>query len=263
VSGFQDDFDGDGLDLAVWVPCYLPHWSSRETSSATYDVRDSVLRLRIPVEQGLWCEGVHEPPLRVSGIQSGELAGPVGSTRGQQPFVPGQRVAQAQPEVRGWLPHGGRIEVRARMGLSSRSMASVWLVGFEEVPERSGEICVFEVFGDTATEDGTSYAVGTGIHPFRDPQLVDDFDTVRGGVDVSTWHVFAADWTDRLVTFSIGGDPVRTVHQSPGYAMEMMIGVFDFPDRDGPDDHEPWLEVDWVRGPEGRRTASEATDRTT
>jgi hypothetical protein len=28
-----------------------------------------VLTLSIPVAQGLWCAGDHEPPLRVSGIQ--------------------------------------------------------------------------------------------------------------------------------------------------------------------------------------------------
>jgi len=87
VSGdaaFHDDFDGPGLDTAVWVPHYLPMWSSRAESAATYTVGDSELRLSIPPEQGLWCPGDHDP-LRVSGIQSGVFSGPVGSTTGQQP----------------------------------------------------------------------------------------------------------------------------------------------------------------------------------
>ena len=48
----------------------------------------------------------------------------------------------------------------ARMDLGPRSMASVWMVGIEDRPERSGEICIFEVFGD-ALEDGVA-AVGAG-----------------------------------------------------------------------------------------------------
>ena len=61
-----DDFDSD-LDTEVWLPHYLPHWSSRAESAATYAIADSELRLTIPVEQGLWCAGDHEPPLRVIG----------------------------------------------------------------------------------------------------------------------------------------------------------------------------------------------------
>lgn len=51
----REDFDGTDLDSGRWVPYYLPHWSSREAARATYAVRDSVLRLTIPISQGLWC----------------------------------------------------------------------------------------------------------------------------------------------------------------------------------------------------------------
>ena len=132
---FDDDFDGPDLDLEVWVPHYLPQWSSRAESAATYEVAGSELRLTIPPEQGIWCAGDHEPPLRVSGVQSGVFSGEVGSTVGQQPFRDGQVVREAQPTQWGWTPEYGRLEVRARMDLSPRSMASVWMVGLEEVPD--------------------------------------------------------------------------------------------------------------------------------
>jgi hypothetical protein len=83
---FADDYDAPALDTEVWVPHYLPQWSSRAQSAATYAVVGSELRLIIPPEQGLWCAGDHEPPLLVSGVQSGVFSGPVGSTVGQQPF---------------------------------------------------------------------------------------------------------------------------------------------------------------------------------
>ena len=41
----QDRFDGDALDLDVWVPYYLPHWSSRASSAATYTVAGGDLLL--------------------------------------------------------------------------------------------------------------------------------------------------------------------------------------------------------------------------
>ncbi len=115
---FEDDFDGPDLDRDVWVPHYLPQWSSRAESAATYEIAGSELRLTIPPEQGIWCAGDHEPPLRVSGVQSGVFSGEVGTTVGQQPFRDGQVVREAQPTQWGWTPEHGLLEVRARMDLS-------------------------------------------------------------------------------------------------------------------------------------------------
>ena len=231
--GFLDDFDAPSLDRDAWLPHYLPHWSSRAASAATYAVEDSELRLTIPVQQGLWCEGDHEPPLRVSGVQSGSLSG-------QQPFRDGQRVRSEEPAWWGVTPHYGRLEVRARMELSPRSMASVWMVGIEDEPHRSGEICLFEVFGDAPD------AVGMGIHPFRDPALSDDFVAPQLGIDVREPHVYGADWRPGRVDFSVDGEPVRSVAQAPDYPMQFMVAVFDFPQKPGPADHVPLFAVDRV-----------------
>ena len=97
---FTDDFDAAGLDTGTWIASYLPMWSSRAASAATYAVESSELRLTIPPEHGLWCPGDHEP-LRVSGLQSGVFSGPVGSTIGQQPFRDGVVVREFQPPAMG------------------------------------------------------------------------------------------------------------------------------------------------------------------
>jgi hypothetical protein len=248
---FVDAFEGSDLDTGVWIPHYLPMWSSRAESAATYSVDGSELRLTIPPEHGLWCADEHDP-LRVSGIQSGVFSGEVGSTRGQQPFREGLVVRESQPAQWGWTPHYGLLEVRARMDLSPRSMAAVWMVGLEDQPERSGEICIFEVFGDAlAEEDGVpSAAVGMGVHPFRDPAISDEFEAPRVELDVTAFHVYAADWRPGRVDFLIDGRRIKTVDQAPDYPMQMMVAVFDFPDRAGsaPPDHIPALVVDEVRG---------------
>jgi glycosyl hydrolase family 16 len=246
---FADDFDGPRLDTEVWVPHYLPQWSSRAESAATYELGDSELRLTIPPEQGLWCAADHEPALRVSGIQSGVFAGPVGTTTGQQPFREGAVVREAQETRWGWTPQYGLLEVRARMELSPRSMAAVWMVGIEDRPHRSAEICLFEVFGD-AIGPGSSAAVGMGVHPFRDPAIVDEFAAERVEIDVREPHVYAADWRPGRVDFLIDGACVKTVEQAPDYPMQMMVAVFDFPEKaaSAPPDHVPLLAVDAVRG---------------
>jgi hypothetical protein len=249
---FFDDFDGTDLDLEVWIPHYLPQWSSRALSAATHELAESELRLSIPPDQGLWCAGVHEPPLRVSGVQSGVFSGEVGSALGQQAFREGLLVREFQPAQWGWTPRYGLLEVRARMELSPRSMASVWMVGLEDEPERCGEICIFEVFGDAlAEEDGRpTAAVGMGIHPFRDPALTDEFETPRLDLDVTEFHVYAADWRPGGVDFMIDGRRVKTVERGPDYPMQAMVAVFDFPDKadSASPDHVPALVLDEVRG---------------
>jgi hypothetical protein len=252
-ESFSDHFDGPDLDTEVWVPHYLPMWSSRAASAASYTVAESELRLTIPPDHDLWCPGEHDP-MRVSGLQSGVFSGEVGSMIGQQPFREGLTVRQFQPTRWGWTPHYGRLEVRARMHVSARSMAAVWMVGLEDEPTRCAEICIFEVFGDALENDGPegpTAAVGMGVHPFRDPAISDEFEAVRVAIDVGQFHVYAADWQAGRVDFFIDGRHHKTVHQAPDYPMQMMVALFDFPDKADPSEQAPpapAFAVDYVRG---------------
>jgi hypothetical protein len=251
VVGFSDDFEGDRLDPAVWHPHYLPQWSSRAATLAAHEVAGGRLRLTVPVDHPLWCPGRHEPPLRVSGIASGAHSGPVGSTVGGQPFLPGQTVSEEQPRLEGWLPSGGEVAVRCRMEVSHRSMAAVWLSGFEETPEQSGEICLVEVFGKDV-EPGRSAEVGMGLKKLGDPALVQDFEAPRLPVDVSEWHEYAVHWDAADAVFTLDRREVRACRRPPTYRLQVMIAVFDFPAWSrGDDDHlVPTLELDWIRGSE-------------
>jgi hypothetical protein len=258
ASDVFDHFDGGALNTKVWIPHYLPQWSSRAESAATYEVTGSELRLTIPPEQGLWCPRDHDP-LRVSGVQSGVFSGEVGSTIGQQPYRDGVVVREFQRAHWGWIPEYGLLEVRARMELSPRSMAAVWMVGLEDAPSRSAEICIFEVFGDALSTEGgeQTAAVGMGVHPFRDPSITDEFAAPRVAIDVTEFHVYAADWRPGRVDFLVDGRPVRTVRQAPDYPMQMMVAVFDFPAKadQAPADHVPLLAVDYVRSSSANSSA--------
>jgi len=247
VRAFDDDFLGPGLDTKVWVPHYLPAWSSRAATAATYEIRDSCLCLTIPPDQGLWLPDDHEGPLRVSGIQSGNFSGPVGSTVGQQPLRAGMTVREEQETQWGWTPDHGRVEIRARGLISRRSMFAAWFVGRETEREQCAEICVFEVFGD-AVEPGSA-AVGMGLHAFRDPHVEEDFEAVRLPIDVAAFHDYGVDWDADRAVFSVDGQVVRTCPRPPSYPMQLMIAVFDFPDRsvDGDDILVPEMYVDRVR----------------
>lgn len=252
VASFEERFTGDGLDPSRWIASYLPAWGSRAASAAAFELTADGLRLSIPARHPRWCPGLHDnPPLRVSAVQSGNWSGPVGSTRGQQPFRPGLVVAEAQSELRGFVPHRGRIEVECRADIAAGSMFSAWMIGMEDQPDRCGEICLVEVFGDMVANGRA--AVGMGIHAFRDPALTEDFAAEPMDLDVAQWHTYAVEWRAGGVEWYLDGHCVRSSRQSPDYAMLLILGVFDFPGRT-PADFEPALVVRRVTGkpPDGR-----------
>ena len=139
--------------------------------------------------------------------------------------------------------------MRARATVTPRSMVAWWLVGLEDAPERCGELCVMEVFGD-AVDRVEGAAVGAGTHPFRDPRLVDDFAAPRPGIDVADWHTYAVDWRPDGAVFSVDGAEVRRVAVTPDYPLQSMVAVFDFPEKAVPGEPYvvPELVVDSFRG---------------
>jgi hypothetical protein len=244
---FVDDFDAPDLDTSVWLPHYLPMWSSREETRASYRLEESCLVLDIAPDHALWLPEDHPTPLRISGVQSGNRSGPVGSTEGQQAVYDGQLVREQQPAFAGHLQDGGHLEVRCRMTLSQRSMAALWLCGFEDEPDHCGEICVTEVFGKDVVA-GSSAEVGVGLKQIRDPDLAQDFAAPRLPIDVAEFHTYAVDWDLQEAVFTVDGEEVRRCAAPPAYPLQLMVAVFDFPDWSAGDDDQlvPELWVDRI-----------------
>ncbi len=244
---FEDTFEGGTLDLTRWVPYYLPHWSSRERSAARYELGGGRLRLLIERDQQPWCPEL-DGELVVSSLQTGVFAGPLGSPIGQHRFHPDAVVREEQDDVRLYTPQYGRIEVRCRAIADPRNMVALWMIGYGDRPERSGEICVCEIFGSDVHEDHA--AVGMGVHPFGDPALEDDFAKETLPIDARELHVYAADWTPDAVAFFVDGEHVKTVGQSPAYPLQLMLDVYEFPDAppSPPEAYPKVFEVDFVRG---------------
>ena len=109
----EDRFAGPLLDRRLWVPYYLPHWSSRARSAARYAVASGTLSLLIEHDQEFWSPEF-AGPLRVSSLQTGVFAGPVGSAIGQHRFREGLVVREAQSNVALYTPQYGLFELRAR-----------------------------------------------------------------------------------------------------------------------------------------------------
>jgi hypothetical protein len=224
---FEDTFDGDALDEARWLPYYLPQWSSRAASAARYQIGGGVLRLVIEADQQPWCPEF-DGQIRVSSLQTGVFTGPVGSTAGQQRFKPGLVVREAQHNARLYTPQYGLFELRAKAIDDPRCMVALWMIGYEDEPYRSAEICICEIFGREVTPG--SARVGMGLHPFGDATIRDDFSAETVAIDARDFHLYAAEWTPEHVTFFVDHQRIKTVEQSPGYPMQFMLGIYEFPD---------------------------------
>ena len=246
---FEDTFGGDTLDQSRWLPCYLPQWSSREAAAARYRLGDGVLRLLIEADQPPWCPEF-DGQTRVSSLQTGVFAGPVGSPVGQSRFKPGLVVRQAQPAARLYTPQYGLFELRAKAVDDPGCMVALWMIGYEDQPERSAEICICEIFGRNVTADRAG--VGMGVHPFGDPGIHEEFSVEELTIDACEFHVYAAEWTPEHVAFFVDYRLVKLVEQSPGYPMQLMLGIYEFPD-DAPAarparPYPKQFVVDYVRG---------------
>jgi Glycosyl hydrolases family 16 len=224
---FEDTFDGDTLDPTRWLPYYLPQWSSREAAAARYRLGGGVLRLVIEADQPPWCPEF-DGQTRVSSLQTGVFSGPVGSRVGQSRFNPDLVVRQAQDSARCYTPQYGLFELRAKAIDDPRCMVALWMIGYEDEPDRSAEICICEIFGrDVGAERA---GVGMGLRPFADPGIRDEFAVEDLAIDARDFHTYAAEWTPEHVAFFVDHRLVKLAEQSPAYPMQFMLGIYEFPD---------------------------------
>ena len=221
---FHDDFASDRLDTHRWIPHYLPQWSNRAAAQACYTISGGSLTLRIDPEQQPWCPDLNGP-VRVSSLQTGLYAGTRGSSLGQHRFAAACRVCEEQPETRLYTPRFGYIELRARCEISSNNVAAFWMIGFEDLPEKSAEICIFELKGSNIQPERA--VIGYGVHPFGDPTIHDEFYEDEFELDVRQFNTYAVEWTPDQTRFYVNDQRIRTIHQSPQYEMQLMLNIYD------------------------------------
>jgi hypothetical protein len=243
---FDERFTARALDAERWVAHYLPQWSTPERSAARFDLVPGRLRLRIEADQPAWRDDADG--LRVSNIQTGAHSGPVGSPIGQHRHTTGLTVITPQPTRRLYTPTHGMVEAVLRASPDPTCMLAFWLVGFEEHPEQSGEICVAELFGSAIGPSASRVRIGVKAH--HDPHLRDDMEEVRLDIDATSWHGYAATWTPEEIRFFVDDQLVRTVHQGLDYPLQLMVDLFEFPTTEvrDPAAYPKVAEVSAVRG---------------
>jgi Glycosyl hydrolases family 16 len=244
---FNDEFSDTELSNEKWVLHYLPQWSSKEKSKPNYHLANDNLILEITQNQLPWCPEFNGK-VKCSSIQTGLFSGKLGSQLGQHRFNPLCVVREEQDTIRKYTPQYGYFEIRARaISTDSNIVVALWMIGFEDTPEKSGEICIVEIKGKNVSQQTS--LVGYGIHPFGDETLRDEFYEDTFNVDVTDFHVYAASWTPDKVDFYFDNRKIRSISQSPHYPMQIMLNIYELP-VEHPIQHNSYpkqFEIDYIR----------------
>lgn len=134
--------------------------------------------------------------------------------------------------------------MRAKCVLARGNVAALWMIGFEDEPEKSAEICIFELKGNNIEEDGSA-RIGYGIRKFADPAVMDDFREERFAIDTREDNIYAAEWTDSCVSFFVNGELTHKTEQAPRYGMQLMLNIYEL---EGRDEGGAFFSVDYIAG---------------
>ncbi|MFY0592986.1 glycoside hydrolase family 16 protein [Roseivirga sp.] len=224
---FEDDFQSGELNTEKWLPFYLPQWSSQEATRPNFCFRAGQLVLKITDDQKPWSQEFNGN-VKVSNLQTGVYSGPLGSKLGQHRFAKNLIVREEQPLQTTYTPQYGYFEIRCKIPkVGIDNVFALWMIGIEDQPNRSAEICIVEIIGAKQPKKGAK--VGYGLHPFGDSQIEDEFYEDEFDLDVKDFQTYAVNWTPEFVEFFINGKKVRRVHQSPDYPMQFMLNIYEVP----------------------------------
>lgn len=239
---FLDDFDNEKIDSTKWLPYYLPQWNNQKDAKASYIIENSILTLRIHNNQKPWCPEFNGN-VRVSSLQTGVFSGKLGSQEGQHRFTKDLVVREEQQPIKLYTPQYGYIKFMAKCNIGKNHVAAFWMIGFEDKPEKSAEICIFELKGSNI--NGNTAKIGYGVHPFGDESINDEFYEDVFNINVYEWNVYGVEWFQDRICFYMNGEIIRTIYQSPKYEMQFMLNLYDLEDNN---EFDASFDIDYVAG---------------
>jgi beta-glucanase (GH16 family) len=233
---FDDDFEGDRLDLDTWTTCYW--WDRRGCTNAGTNELQWYRPENVGVSDGTLILTADRADLKASDGSHREFVSGIvttGRSVDDLSVPPGFTFTYGYVEARAWLPHGRGL------------WPALWLLPADH--ESRPEIDIMEVLGHDPETLIVHYHYSTESGRKRDPGKRWD------GPDLSAdWHVYGLEWSPERLTWFLDGDEVWTfgeaehISSEPMYLIANLAVGGDYP---GPPDDSTMFpapyRIDWVR----------------
>ena len=152
---FHDEFEGKEIDRTKWIPEYLPSWpKDRTVCTPTYEMKDGVVRLTIDRDS----KNEFDKGMYISGFMSA-------SRTGMHHYDPKRKALHSIKTEATQINQYGYYEMRAKMQAGGGVHCAWWLIGFEDDPNQSCEIDIFEILGTDVNR------IWSTVHSWKDSTI--------------------------------------------------------------------------------------------
>ncbi|MDK3000125.1 family 16 glycosylhydrolase [Clostridium perfringens] len=239
---FEDNFDGEKLDESKWVNSYLTSWASNpEKAKPVYKMKDGKLSLILNEDTEPWCPEF-DGDTRVTGFMTGDRSGLHNWTGNNTVLNPTEKNITN-------INKYGYYEMRAKMQVGGGMHTAWWMTGFEDKPEQSAEVDIFEILGRNPNE------IQSTKHAWKDPNIKKEhLSFTPKNVDLANeFHNYGLKWTPEEMIFYFDGQEYGRMKSDIDYPMTMLISFYEKrgPSWTGPFDpsipYPKTFDIDYVR----------------
>lgn len=183
---YQEEFDGQQLDEQKWVDKYLSSWTKTpEAAKPTYVMENGLMKLQINKETNPWAPE-YDGQTVVSGFTTG-------NRNALHNWTSNNAVRNPIGTELTHINQYGYYEIRAMGQPGSARHVAWWLLGFEDTPEESAEIDIFEILGNNSNK------VPVNFHRWNDPDAPDGngFAYTNSNMDFhNEYHTYGFNWIE-------------------------------------------------------------------
>ena len=210
---FHDEFDGEKINTDKWIPEYLPSWpKDRSVCAPTYEMKNGMIRLIIDKNsKNEFDKGMH-----ISGFMSA-------SRTGLHHYDPKKKALHQIKTEATQINQYGYYEMRAKMQDGGGVHCAWWLIGFEDDPNQSCEIDIFEILGTDINR------IWSTVHSWKDStiQYHTEHPWFANKKLAEEFHIYGFDWTPEDVTVYVDGIQVMKHKAAITYPLIQIISFYD------------------------------------
>ena len=210
---FHDEFDGEEINTDKWIPEYLPSWpKDRSVCAPTYEMKNGIIRLIIDKNsKNEFDKGMH-----ISGFMSA-------SRTGLHHYDPKKKALHQIKTEATQINQYGYYEMRAKMQDGGGVHCAWWLIGFEDDPNQSCEIDIFEILGTDVNR------IWATVHSWKDStiQYHTEHPWFANKKLAEEFHIYGFDWTPEGVTVYVDGIQVMKHKAAITYPLIQIISFYD------------------------------------